>query len=312
MDRKTHGMIQARRAAVSVCGTVQPGMLARLLTAEYFEAGLSARLLLAAPPPELKRWTDATPDADAVEAFGAAVMALTALEHEPDGGSVALGMTADARAAFVTFYDAFAVEQFEADDDAMAASFAKIEGYVARLALVFALTDDPHAAEIGVGSMRSAITVGRWFARESQRVYGMLRETTEEREDSRLVEWIRNRGGSVTVRKLRQGLRRYRNNADAAATDLDRLAQAGLGSWDYENGGSAGAPSKRFRLSENPSANRDNDNETTSNATKNEGSVDVVAVDAWPSADNGGPSIDPEYAHAPGAEADSARKWGET
>ncbi len=46
-------------AAVSVCGGIQPGPLARALGTEHRENGLAARLLLAYPPRKLKRWTEA-------------------------------------------------------------------------------------------------------------------------------------------------------------------------------------------------------------------------------------------------------------
>ncbi len=310
-DRKTTGTLRALRAAVSVCGTVQPGTLSRLLTPEYFEAGLSARMLLAAPPSKLKKWTSAVPDRHAVDAYDSIVAALLRLEHDTDGNSIALPMTADAHGEFVRFYNLFATEQADADDDATAASLAKIEGYVPRLALAFALVDDLHAVKVEVDSMRSAITIGRWFARESQRVYGMLREKPKERDGRELVDWIHKRGGSATPRELRQGLRRYRDNPDTALSDLEQLARTGRGRWDFGDSGKPGAPSKRFRLFEVPSANGDNDNETQAGAIENGGSVDVDAVVARPGANDDGSPVDPKYTETAAAEADSGRAWGE-
>jgi hypothetical protein len=58
IDRKTgdRPTLFIPRAAVSVCGTVQPGTLGRSLTMERLEAGLAARLLLAMPPAKVKVW----------------------------------------------------------------------------------------------------------------------------------------------------------------------------------------------------------------------------------------------------------------
>src|SRR5205814_5289376 len=45
-------------AAVSVCGGIQPGILARTISDEFMAAGLAARLLLAMPPRPAKVWTE--------------------------------------------------------------------------------------------------------------------------------------------------------------------------------------------------------------------------------------------------------------
>ena len=248
VDRIARGTIRAPRAAVSVCGTVQPGTLSRLLTTEYFEAGLPARLLLAAPPQKRKRWTDAVPDLNVVNTFGDIVIALTHLEHNPDDGSVALPMTASARAEYIAFYNAFADEQAEADDDALAASFSKIEGYVPRLALIFTLANDPHATAVDGDAMRSAITVGRWFACESQRVYGMLRGTGEERERREVEHFIRESGGTVTVREVQRKFGRRFRTADEAEVALKELVRSGRGRFEHDPTGKAGRPAVRFRL----------------------------------------------------------------
>jgi hypothetical protein len=46
------------------------------------------------------------------------------------------------------------------------------------------------------------------------------------------VEWIVRRGGSVTVRDMLRGPRRFRESGDPEA-DLAMLVQAGLGSWEF-------------------------------------------------------------------------------
>ena len=275
-DRKGTGTLRVSRAAVSVCGTIQPGTLQRLLTPEFYECGLVAQLLLASPPKRMKHWTDTVPDSAAVQAYSDIVGALTRLEHRPDGGSVALRMTAGARAAFVSFYNGFAVEQFEADGD-LAASFSKVEGYVPRLALIFALVDDPHAECVPGEAMESAIAIGRWFAREAERIYGHLAEKPEEREARVLVEWIFARGGTTTVRELMQGTRRYRSDHERAVGDLEALVRAGLAVSEIEGGGSAGRPLKRYRLVEGVYETMPSGNETlTGDAKTDFDSVDTL------------------------------------
>src|SRR5262249_12505842 len=60
LDRKTGEPwhIRVPLAAVSITGGIQPSILAQTLKADYFEAGLAARLLFAYPPKRRKTWTD--------------------------------------------------------------------------------------------------------------------------------------------------------------------------------------------------------------------------------------------------------------
>ena len=61
IDRKTGTRItHVPRAAVSICGTIQPQSLRRALRQEHFENGMAARFLFAMPPERSKRWTEAT------------------------------------------------------------------------------------------------------------------------------------------------------------------------------------------------------------------------------------------------------------
>src|SRR5262249_16233783 len=55
-DRRT---LFVQRAAVSVTGGIQPGVLVRVLTADFLDAGLAARLLMAMPRKLRKRWSEA-------------------------------------------------------------------------------------------------------------------------------------------------------------------------------------------------------------------------------------------------------------
>jgi hypothetical protein len=61
VDRKTdtRRTLRVPRAAVSIIGGIQPGILRRVLRQEYREAGLLARLLLAYPPRKHRCWTEA-------------------------------------------------------------------------------------------------------------------------------------------------------------------------------------------------------------------------------------------------------------
>ena len=56
---------------ISICGTIQPGTLARLLTPQYIDCGVAARILLAMPPQLPKRWSlERVPERTAVRRTG--------------------------------------------------------------------------------------------------------------------------------------------------------------------------------------------------------------------------------------------------
>src|SRR5262249_22985895 len=88
-----------------------------------------------------------------------------------------------------------------------------------------------------------------WFAGEAVRVYTMLRETEEDRECRRLIEWIEARGGMATVRELHRANQRRWPTSEHAELALDALVQSGLGRWSESQSGSVGGrPSHQFHL----------------------------------------------------------------
>src|SRR5262249_12557194 len=126
------------RAATSVTGTIQPGVYARALTPEFLDAGGPARILPAMPPKLPKKWTE-TEVSPAVEAAYHQVLdKLLALDFGTFNGEKAphvLKLSPDAKAAWVTFYNAWAQEQAAVDGE-LAAAFSKLEAYAARFALL--------------------------------------------------------------------------------------------------------------------------------------------------------------------------------
>src|SRR5262249_666485 len=141
IDRKTgdRRTVFVPRAAVSVCGGIQPGVLARALTDEHFEAGLTARLLLAMPPKQPKKWSEVEVAPEAEEGYHQLLDRLLALEFaaEKDGEPTpdVLRFSPEAKARWVRYYNAWARKQAAVEGD-LAAAFSKLEGGTARLALI--------------------------------------------------------------------------------------------------------------------------------------------------------------------------------
>jgi hypothetical protein len=239
VDRKTGDQttIYVPRAALSICGGIQPGILRLALAREHYESGLAARLLLAMPPPKVKRWSEAEviPELDKaladvyVQLYGL-TMHINPVTEEP--APVVLPLSPDGKTAWIKFYNDHADEQAELTGD-LAAAWSKLEGYAARLALVLHLvrvaagdnTADPDAVD--AQSIESGVALSRWFGQETRRVYAALSESVEQRKRRELVELMRRKGGKITVRELMRSSRQY-DEAGKAESDLDELVRSGV------------------------------------------------------------------------------------
>ncbi|MFH1108687.1 MAG: DUF3987 domain-containing protein [Planctomycetota bacterium] len=243
VDRKTgdYRMIHVPHAAVSICGTIQPGTLRRVLVPAFFEAGLPARLVLAAPPSNRKRWTEADVEPGVVQRYAQIIDGLLALRLDTDKDGelrpALVPLTVDAKRLWIDFYNEFAGQQDDTEDDDLRAAFAKIEGYAPRFALIFHCVreaNEPWRSGEGIDaqSMADGIQLARWFAYETERVYAMLRESDADRQSRELAEWVRRRGGRLTARELQQGNRKYRESSGAAEAALGELVRLGWGEWE--------------------------------------------------------------------------------
>lgn len=240
IDRKTgeRRTLFIKRAAASVAGCIQPGTLARALTGDLFDSGLVARLLLACPPQLPKRWTEAEVDPATEKIYHELLDKLLALDFgDLDGRPVplVLRLSDDAKRVWVSFYNGWANEQAAAEGE-LAAAYSKLEGYAARFALIHhvvnhAANNVEDSAPIRVESVEAGIALARWFANEARRIYATLSESKEERERRQLLDFIRSRGGSITIRQLQKSNSRKYPDSDTAEQALNDLAEAGLGDW---------------------------------------------------------------------------------
>jgi len=253
IDRKTGDkkLIHVPRAAVSVCGTIQPKILANALTAEFYDCGLAARLLLANPPERVKQWSTRRVSAATSGAYERLIETLLALEH--DAGEhgprpIELSFAPDALAVWAPWYNQHALRIHNAATDREAAMLAKLEAAAARFALIFTLAENPQAATVTADATRNGTDLADWFAGEAERVYAVLGESVEDRERRQNLERVGKAGGSVSVREW-QRCRSHKSAAGAEA-ELEGFVRAGFGSWEMTQPGEAGGrPGKQFVLS---------------------------------------------------------------
>ncbi len=299
------------RAAVSVCGGVQPKVLSRALAGEHTENGLAARLLLVCPPRQPKRWTEAIVDPALAQAVERVFGRLLAMDFTADSNDspmpVNMPLAPDAKRTWIKFYNSHALEQSDLSGD-LAAAWSKLEGYAARLALIVhcarVAADDPAANPQAVDevSIQAGIALSKWFGHEAKRVYAILDESDEGRDRRRLAEWIGRKGGSVTVREAQQGNRRLQTADDAEAA-LSELAKGGVGRWEaLPTTAQGGRPTRVFRLS-TPSTVH----ETPANPEENGGFVDVDTVGSLKNTD----PVNGLLSEAAAAESENPVEWGE-
>jgi hypothetical protein len=230
-----------------------------------------------------KRWTEADIDPE-VEAELACITGrlfeLQSTENEAgEPHPVIVGLTPEAKTTWKAYYNTHADEQADLAGD-LAAAWSKLEEYAARLALVVHFTrwaaDDStlgSAEVVDATSMAAGIKLATWFKGEALRVYALLGETDDDRDQRRLVEWIGRKGGEATPREVQMGCRWLREPCAAEAA-LDELAKTGWGGWrDSPTTEKGGRPARVFAPS------------TVSTSTEPrksrepEGFVDVDSVD---------------------------------
>jgi len=241
-DRKTDDETTAiDKAAVSILGGIQTEILRKALVGENIDNGFAARFLFAMPPERKSVWSEDEIDDRTRDRWAGLIKSLRT-EYDPSKGPHDLSMTPEAKREWIEFHDEIEERRFCAENGALRAAYSKLKGGAARLALVLQLAHDPTAKEVGFQAMRAGTRLAFWFAHEARRVYARFHETGEERERRELVEWIGGRGGSVTVRDVVRGPRRFRGEGgtDDARAALDDLVSAGWGTWRKREPGPEG------------------------------------------------------------------------
>lgn len=224
VDRQSGDPVFSERAALSVCGSIQPGIFKRDLSGVATESGLLARFILAMPPELPRRWTDAEPPASAIEYYAGLFRALFGLRTE-DGEPVTMTLDAGAREHWGAEYEAFG-RFFSTKDDRLRAHFAKLDGVAGRLAGLLELIEQQTRPVVSAESVRRAWALVRWFAQEAGRVYGVAFGGDSEDMGRKIVEYVRRRPGCAPSALSGGGVwRLHKQTRDELLADL---IEAGL------------------------------------------------------------------------------------
>lgn len=259
IDRKTGDFptLYVPRFAVSVTGTIQPTVIRNVLTADFFESGLTSRLLLIKPPKAKKVWTEAVIPLQVEQSFFQLVRDLHSLiGKEKEAGHSwpkPLHFTPEGKSRWIEFYSTWADRQIEAEGE-KAYALAKLEAYCARFALLLTVVEffagEITTEEISSIQVLKAKEMVEWFAYETERVYTLMKNPEDKVEEERLLDFITALGGEITTRRLlRSNPAKYRTSK-ACESILDGLVAKELGRWESRKAEDSlgGRPAKTFVL----------------------------------------------------------------
>jgi hypothetical protein len=252
---RPRGALSVRRACLSVCGTIQPPILARALDDEAMAAGLGARFLMAMPPPHRRRWSEAEVEEGLATHYRNLLAFLLGLPLADETKRLPyfVGLDRPAKDVWVDWFNRWGMRK-DSSEGEQAAALAKLEGYAARLALVhhvvaLAVEGVAEPREVTRSSLEAGIALAEWFADEAIRIYKTLKESDRDRAQRHLVEWIAAHGGRVSVRQLQKANSRRWPSHEAAEEDLEELVRGGLGEWvEGERPANGGHTPRSFQL----------------------------------------------------------------
>lgn len=227
VNRKGKSPLRIMRPFVPVIGNIPPDMLGELADRRGREEGLIDRILFAYPEPVEVKWTEETVSARLEKAYVDACLKIGRL---PDA---TLALTRAAQTEFSVWYD-----EHNRSHDGPAGSWAKMDGYCARLAnilhhLRWAFAGEQElkclsADKVEVECVRGAIELIDYFKNHARRAIGTMRSGKEGKLLGRLLGFVTNHPDR-RVRPRDLIAAQIAANADQAKELLQRLAGMGLG-----------------------------------------------------------------------------------
>jgi hypothetical protein len=218
--------LYVKNAAVSVCGTIQPGTLARAINGKHTESGLAARLLFVMPRPMIQSWDFNDAEPVAAYAYAELIERLWGLDFANTGGTepvpVDLPLAPQAATAWGDFYNFHNAEKMDISEseEALKAAFSKLENYAAKFALISALAENPGAREVDGKAMERGIMLATFFKAQAERIYAMLSGQDRDADRNAVLSLLEERG-AMTGREMQQNSKRFR----ARRTQLNELLQ---------------------------------------------------------------------------------------
>ena len=257
VDRIGRDRLTIPRAAVSVVGGIQPEVF-RQFAGNVFalEGGMLPRMLFVAPPFFPQQWNKTGLTEETRRKWEKLIKGLLTLEMAEgpkDPEPKVLELTPQAESIFGGWFNKLSDAIHK--DDALRPWLSKLRAITARIALVLHLTRWVEGSETNAGaitalSMETAVAIAEWWAYELKRCLDPLLGDESQAIEATVLDWVRRRGGVVTIAELaRSGPRRFRNKPDEAEAVLSKLARLGHGTLEIaQSSQKGGRPKSVFRL----------------------------------------------------------------
>lgn len=219
---------------LAVAGCVQPGVLEKLLTKERHDEGFASRLLLSYPAKVNRQWTDAGTEDQVVAPTVQLFKKLYGLKFE-NGKPAVVHFTKDGYEAFRTVMnDHLQQTDYAQQEDHIAAHWAKMEGYFARLCLTIHTTrycaGGTRSEHVDAESVYMAATLVDYFKAHVLRFYKILDTKQPLSKSQRIVNWAkRHNKTEVSIREILTA--RIADNKEEAIAVFDQMQEDGLGHW---------------------------------------------------------------------------------
>ena len=248
-------------ASLNLTGGIQPGIFKQTMSKDYRQNGMMARFIFAYPPAKplpcpSENGTPAEVTKQLDELFDNLNEFQPYLIKDNCFVPLRIYLTEEARNVYQTFYQGNSDEWYFKDSHERSA-WSKLNSIALRIALIFHCVE--HASNsadnqrITKATMQNAIRLVEWFKMETLRVYQILesgeraKQTPEQTQRNRLIEFIKGKGGTVTVRQVQRGIKRIEKSVDAAQA-LKELVEAGLGKMMNQKSKKPGQPQLVFQL----------------------------------------------------------------
>ncbi|QDT89153.1 DUF3987 domain-containing protein [Gimesia algae] len=228
-------------AAICILGNTQPQIYRRMMNTSYRESGFMSRFLKIYPRKTMKQFPGKGIPEDVKEALMNLVESLDLFQpmekEEGEYEPIPVYMTNEAHQAYRAFHQYHNEEAVSLSGD-LAAEWSKLEEIPARLALIFHCVECVASGgvdeKVSLETMQKAIELTDWFKSESLRVYRLFDSegdtgSSHNKAEQRLVRFIRDQGGSVSVRDTQR--RMSFKTADDTERALGELVKKGVAEW---------------------------------------------------------------------------------
>lgn len=246
IDRVSKAAVVLERPLLSIVGTIQPGILAKVLTANAWASGLAQRFIIAAPPSPFSLYRDPPIEIPCSVEYR---FLLEKVHGELRGESQEVFFGSEAREHWITDLNRRRRRMsLLPGESARRSQLSKICSLPARWALiyhVFANVANLHRSgqKVDVDSTVAGILLADWVEKESARVLGVLSGTEQDSEDDFWTSIVVGRGTQgITARQLFDHHKSKLKTVENARNLLESLVKKNLIARSQTAPGTSGRP----------------------------------------------------------------------